>query len=208
MYTPATAALPTVNVAVVLVTPAPKFAGLNDAVTFAGNPSAAIVTAPAKPPWRSSVNATVPVCPCGMLTVEDPAVSPIDGFAGTFAVKLMVVVAAVTPLPVARIVTVAEPDTAVAPSVSVRTLDVALELTVEGANAAVTPVGRPSAVSVTSPENPPVRTIVIGTTAGTEGDATVAGVPAATETAGVTPVGGSDLSEQAATSASAMVAVM
>ena len=58
--TPATAALPALKVNVLLVTPAPKFAGLNVAVTFAGKPSAATVTAPAKPPCRSSVSATVP----------------------------------------------------------------------------------------------------------------------------------------------------
>ena len=138
-----------------------------------------------------------------------PAATVMDGFAGILAVNEMVTVDAVTPLPLARTVTVAVPATAVGPSVSVNTLVVAPAANVAGVNAAVTPVGSPSAVNTTAPVNPPLRKTVMGTEAGVLGEATVASVPTATMIVGVVPVGGRSLvPEQAATDANARMADM
>jgi len=120
----------------------------NAAVTPLGRPDAASVTLPVKPPTSVTVIVLVPMLPCTMLKLVGLAESvKLDG---AVTVRLIVVVAIKLPdVPVT--VTVAVPMAAELLAVSVSTLVVVVGF---GANAAVTPLGRPEAASVTLPVKP------------------------------------------------------
>jgi len=132
-------------------------AGLNEAVTPLGNPVAVKITLPVNPPVSVTVMVSVALLPCFTVREvgEEESVKPAVTFA--LIVNAMVVVAGVLPeVPVT--VTVAGPVVAVELAVSVSTLEVAEEV---GLNEAVTPLGRPDAVNVTLPVNPPVSVTVM-----------------------------------------------
>jgi len=132
-------------------------AGLNEAVTPLGNPVAVKVTLPVNPPVSVTVIVSVPLLPCLTLrdVGEEESVKPAVILA--LIVSAMVVVAVVFPeVPVT--VTVAAPVVAVELAVNVSTLEVVEDV---GLNEAVTPLGRPDAVNVTLPMNPPVSVTVM-----------------------------------------------
>jgi len=181
-------------------TPVPKVDGVKFAVTFAGNPDAERLTEPVNPPKRANVNATVAAAPCVVVAVAAPAVNVTPD---AFTMTCMVVVRAVTPDPLARMVTVDVPDTAVDPAVSVRELVATPDASVAGANVAVTPVGSPSAASVTSPMKLPPRVTLTVASPGAPG--VVVTAPGAMTTA-MAP-DSVELSLQAAIAASARTAV-
>jgi hypothetical protein len=109
------------------------------------------------------VTVLVPLPPCVTTTEEGEAAIVKFGCADVFTVRLMVVVCVVEPdVPV--IVTVAVPVVALEEAVSVN-VDVALPFAggVTGlvANAAVTPLGKPDALSVVAELNPFKLVIVI-----------------------------------------------
>jgi hypothetical protein len=161
-----TVAVPTVAVAEavsVKVDVALLFAGgvtglvENAAVTPLGNPVALSVVAELKLFWLLMVIVLVPFVPC--FTVKEAGDAPIVklGVDAAFTVRARVVDA--TRLPdVPVIVTVAFPVVADALAVRVRVL---VPLVGFGLNAAVTPLGRPEAVRVTLPANPPASWTVI-----------------------------------------------
>lgn len=127
--------------------------GLNSAVTPVGNPDAANVTLPLNPFSPVMVMVLVAVLPSITLTEVGDAASVNAGV----TVSLTVVVCVRLPeAPV--IVTVAVPVVAVPLAVNVSVLVLVAGF---GLNAAVTPVGRPEAASVTLPVNPSSGVTVI-----------------------------------------------
>jgi hypothetical protein len=126
-------------------------AGLNEAVTPLGSPEAANETLPVNPPVSVTVIVSVPLLPwlTDRVDTEGLRVKP-DVVLG-LTVSAIVVLAVVLP-EVPLMVTVDEPTVAVLLAVNVTTL-----LPVVGLvpNAAVTPLGKPEAASVTLPVNPP-----------------------------------------------------
>jgi hypothetical protein len=112
-------------------------------------------TLPAKPPEPEIVMTSVVVPPCVTETVGAFGASTMLGAA--FTVKAIVVEADMLPA-VPLMVTVAVPVVAVLPAVSVTTLVPLVGLV---AKAAVTPLGKPVAASVTLPVNPLKAKIVI-----------------------------------------------
>jgi hypothetical protein len=126
-------------------------AGLNAAVTPAGNPDAVKAMLPVKPPDGVTVMVLVAVVPRVTETLAGLAVSVKFGVAGATTVSEIEVVCDKVPLmPV--IVTVAAPTVAVLDAVNVSVLVPVVEA---GLNAAVTPAGNPDAVKATLPVNPP-----------------------------------------------------
>jgi hypothetical protein len=131
--------------------------GLNAAVTPLGQPAAERVTLPLKPFAGVMLIVLVPWLPSTMLTLAGDAESV--KFGVPFTLRLNVVVRVRLPdVPV--IVTVAVPVAAVALAVKVSVLLLVAGL---GLNAAVTPLGKPPAESVTLPVKPftGVRVIVL-----------------------------------------------
>src|ERR1700728_1942886 len=129
----------------------------NAAVTPLGSPDAASVTLPVNPFLSVTEIVLVPLLPCvtDRLLGEDESVKLCVAVALT--VKAIEVVAVRLPeVPV--IVTVAAPVVAVALAVSVSTLVPVVGFV---PNAAVTPLGRPDAASVTLPVNPFLSVTVI-----------------------------------------------
>jgi len=130
--------------------------GLNEAVTPLGSPVATNDTAPVNPPVSVTVIVSVALLPWATDNVdaEELRLKPATGLALTESA--MVVLAVVLP-EVPLIVTVDVPAVAVLLAVKVTTL-----LPVAGLvpNAAVTPLGKPEAVRVTLPLNPPTSVTV------------------------------------------------
>ena len=127
----------------------------NVAVTPEGNPEAARVTLPVNGLTSVTVIVSVPLAPCAIDNVEA------DGFnvklPAVVTVSATVVLAVVDPeMPV--MVTVDVPAVAVLLAVNVATLVPVVGLV---PNAAVTPLGRPEAASVTLPVNPFTSVTVI-----------------------------------------------
>lgn len=133
-------------------------AGLNAAVTPAGNPLVVSATAPVNPPDGVTVTTLEPVAPCATETLAGLAASEKLGVWTAVTVKLRVAVCVRVPLtPVT--VTVAAPRVAVLEAVKVKVL--ALVVVEAGLKLAVTPAGNPLAVSATAPVNPLSRVTVI-----------------------------------------------
>jgi hypothetical protein len=162
---PVVAPLPTVRVRVEVVPVGA--AGSNAAVTPVGRPDAERVTAPANPPFRVMVIALVPVLPASIVRVPGLRAKSNEGASAT--VTLPLAVASVTPLPLARTVKLPVAAVAVPDAVRVSVEEVSAaerpgtalaEERVPGLKLAVTPAGRPSALSVTEPVYPPPRVIV------------------------------------------------
>src|SRR5208282_1602446 len=123
--------------------------GLNTAVTPTGRPDADRLTAPLKPFWGVTVIVLVPPAPCAKVKV----LGEVESVKLGGVVTLKAIVAVFVKLPdVPVIVTVAVPVVAVLLAVSVSVL---VEVVGLVPKAAVTPLGRPDAVRVTAPENPP-----------------------------------------------------
>lgn len=117
------------------------------------------VTAPVNPPVSATVMVSVVLAPAATLTLVDAGVSVKPGVWDIFPLTVtgMVVIAVALPeVPV--IVRVKDPLAAVPSAVSVNTLVPVVGL---GANAAVIPVGRVDAASVTLPVKPPVSATVM-----------------------------------------------
>ena len=155
LYAPTPTAEPTAKVMVAEVPV--TAAGATVAAIPEGNPVTARFTVPANPPRRATLAVIVPFAPCAMDTVL--GVSEVVYPAGPVTLRAMVAEPDVVP-DVPRTVTVYVPATAVDAAVSVSVLAVADPPSGVGANAAVTPAGRFSAVSATSPMNPPTRATV------------------------------------------------
>ena len=129
----------------------------NVAVTPLGRAEVDSVTEPVKPLDGVTVMVLLPLVPCFTVKLVGEADSEKFGCAGAFTVKAMVVVWVNVPdVPVT--VTVAVPVVAVALAVSVSTLVPVVGLVPK---AAVTPAGRPEALSVTDPVKPPVGVTVM-----------------------------------------------
>jgi len=123
----------------------------NAAVTPLGNPDAASVTLPVNPFLSVTVMVLVPLVPWVTVRLLGEAESVKLGDAAALTVRASVVDAVRLPeVPV--MVTVAAPVVAVLLAVSVSTLVPVVGFV---PNAAVTPLGRPDAASVTLPLNPP-----------------------------------------------------
>lgn len=136
--------------------------GTKAAVTPLGNPEALSVVAELKLFWLVMVIVLVPFPPCVTVSVDGEAPMVKLAVAEAFTVRAMVVVWTVEPdVPV--IVTVALPVVAVEEAVRVR-VDPAVLLaggvTGLGENAAVTPLGKPEAVSVVA-ELKPLRLVTV-----------------------------------------------
>jgi len=143
-----------VSVDVVPVT----LAGLNAAVTPAGRFSAVRATAPVNPPPLVRVTVAVFVPLCAKDNVVGATASVKLGVGAATIVMVSVLVAAVTPVPVARTVAVMTPGVAVPAAPMVSTADDADAPIVAGANVDVPfAAANPSRVSPTSPVNPPDR---------------------------------------------------
>jgi hypothetical protein len=126
----------------------------NAAVTPLGKPDATKLTLPVNPPASVTVMVSVPLLPWAIDRVGADAESVKPGLV---TVRAMVVDAVSVPeVPV--IVTADDPAVAVLLAVSVSRLVPVVGLV---ANAAVTPVGRPEAVRVTLPVNPPTSVTAI-----------------------------------------------
>lgn len=129
----------------------------NVAVTPLGKPLALSVVAELKPPVLVTVIVLVPPLPCVTVTEAGDALRLKFGDAALLTVRATVVIALKLPeVPV--MVTVAVPVVAVLLAVRVSVL---LEVVGFVPNEAVTPLGKPDAVSVTLPENPPRSVTVI-----------------------------------------------
>jgi hypothetical protein len=135
-------------------------AGLNTAVTPAGNPDAVKATLPVKPPDGATVMALVAVDPRLTETLAGLAANVKFGVAGALTVRLTAAECVVVPL-VPTTVTVAAPVVAVLAAVRVRTELVPVVVVVAGLKLAVTPAGSPVALKATALANPPVRVTVI-----------------------------------------------
>ena len=124
-------------------------AGLNEAVTPLGKPLAVKVTLPVNPPVSVTVMVSVPLAPWATDKVAAEGLSVKLPVPAAFTVSAMEVVAVRVPeVPV--MVTVAAPVVAVLLAVRVSTL---LPIVGLVPKAAVTPVGKPDAASVTLPAN-------------------------------------------------------
>ena len=132
--------------------------GLNAAVTPVGWPDAANATLPVKGLISVTLIVSVPLEPATTVSAvaEGFSVKP-PVFDGPM-VSAIVVVAGINAPEVPVMVTVALPWGAEALAVRVSTL---VPVAGFGANAAVTPLGRPVAASVTLPVNPPASVTVI-----------------------------------------------
>ena len=129
----------------------------NAAVTPLGRPLALNVVAELNPPVLVMVIVLVPLAPCVTVTEAGDAEMVKFGVVDEFTVNARVVVAVRLPeVPV--IVTVADPVVAVLLAVSVSTLVPVVGFV---PNAAVTPLGRPEALRVTLPVNPPTSLTVM-----------------------------------------------
>ncbi len=129
----------------------------NAAVTPLGNPVALNVVAELKPPVLVIVMVLVPLLPCFTVTLVGDAAMVKFGLAVAVTVRESVVVAVKLPdVPV--MVTVEVPVVAVLLAVSVSTLVPVVGFVPK---AAVTPLGRPDAASVTLPVNPPTSVTVM-----------------------------------------------
>ena len=123
----------------------------NAAVTPVGKPLALSVVAELNPPVLVMVIVLAPLLPWVMVKEAGEAPTVKFGVAEELTVRAMVVVAVRLPeVPV--MVTVDVPAVAVALAVNVSTLLPVVGLV---AKAAVTPLGKPDAASVTLPLNPP-----------------------------------------------------
>jgi hypothetical protein len=131
--------------------------GENPAVTPLGRPLALNVVAELKPPVLVIVIVLVPLLPCVIVTDAGEALMLKFGDAEEFTVSEMVVCAVRLP-DVPPIVTVAVPTVAVLLAVRVNVLVLVVGFVPKFA---VTPLGRPDAVSVTLPLNPPISVTVI-----------------------------------------------
>ena len=124
----------------------------NVVVTPSGAPVTVKFTPPVNPPLRVIATTVAAVCPAVIDAVAGVSAMLAAPPAATVTVSATVAVASVTPVPRARTVTpVVVPVAAVPETASARLLAVAPALSVDGVNVAVTPVGRFSAVSATSP---------------------------------------------------------
>jgi hypothetical protein len=131
-------------------------AGLKAAVTPAGNPLVLSAAEPVNPPEGVTVRTLEPVPTCATETLAGLADKVKLGVWTAVTVKLMLAVCVSVPLtPVT--VTVAAPRVAVLEAVKVRVLALVVEA---GLKLAVTPAGKPLAVSATAPANPLSRVIV------------------------------------------------
>jgi hypothetical protein len=150
---PAVAVLLAVNVTTLVAV-----AGLvpNVAVTPLGSPDAARVTLPANGLTSATVMVSVPLEPCAMDRVAAEALSEKLPVTGVIVSAMMVVAVSAPDVPV--IVTVDVPAVAVLLAVNVTTLVAVAGLV---PNVAVTPLGRPEAVSDTLPVNPPTSVTAI-----------------------------------------------
>src|SRR5215475_10615759 len=128
------------------------------ALTPLGNPLALKVTSPVKPPVRVTVIVLVPLAPRLIVRLVGLGESEKSGVCGWFTVRLIVVIR-VRPPPVPVTVTVAAPRVAALEAVKVITLLV--PVTGFEPKLALTPLGNPLALKVTSPVKPPVRVTVI-----------------------------------------------
>ena len=129
----------------------------NAAVTPAGRPVALKVVAELKPPVLVMVIVLVPLAP--WVTVKDAGEAAIVKFGDAVALTVRATVVVAVRLPeVPVMVTVDVPVVAVELAVSVNTLVPVVGFV---PNAAVTPLGRPAAASVTLPVNPPASVTVI-----------------------------------------------
>jgi hypothetical protein len=129
----------------------------NAAVTPVGSPVALNVVAELKPPVLVMVIVLVPLAPWVTVTDVGEAAMVKFGVAVALTVRATVVVAVRLPeVPV--MVTVDVPVVAVLLAVSVSTLVPVVGFV---PNAAVTPLGRPDAASVTLPLNPPASVTVM-----------------------------------------------
>jgi hypothetical protein len=129
----------------------------NAAVTPVGRPVALSVVAESKPPVLVMVIVLVPLAPWVTVSEVGEAAMLKFGVAVALTVRATVVVAVRLPeVPV--MVTVDVPVVAVALAVSVSTLVPVVGFV---PNAAVTPLGRPDAASVTLPVNPPTSVTVM-----------------------------------------------
>jgi hypothetical protein len=127
----------------------------NTAVTPLGRPLAARVTLPLNPFAGVTVMVSATLLPC--VTEREAVVGAIVKLGVTLTVRLMMVDAVSAPdFPVMVMVFV--PVAAELPAVNVTTLEPVAGF---GANAAVTPLGRPLAARVTEPLNPFAPLIVI-----------------------------------------------
>lgn len=126
-------------------------AGLNAAVTPAGNPLAVKATLLVKPPLGATVMVLAAVAPRLIDAVAGLAEMVKLGGAGAATVSVTEVVCESVPL-VPVTVTVAAPTVAVLEAVNVSVLVPVVEA---GLNAAVTPAGNPDAVKATLPVKPP-----------------------------------------------------
>jgi hypothetical protein len=162
---PVVAVADAVNVSVEVALPlAGGVTGLveNPAVTPLGSPDALRLVAELKLFWLVMVTVLVPLPPCVTTTEEGAAPIVKFGCAAVFTVRLMVVVCVVDPeVPV--IVTVAVPGVALEEAVSV-SVEVALLFAggVTGLveKAAVTPLGKPDALSVVA-ELKPLKLVIV-----------------------------------------------
>jgi len=129
----------------------------NAAVTPLGRPEALSVVAELNPPVLVTVIVLVPLLPWVTVSEAGEALTLKFGVAVELTVRASVVVAVRLPeVPV--MVTVEDPVVAVALAVSVSTLVPVVGFV---PNAAVTPLGRPDAASVTLPVNPPTSVTVM-----------------------------------------------
>ena len=132
--------------------------GLNEAVTPLGNPLAARVTPPVNPFAGVTVMLSVLFAPC--TTASVPVVGASAKLGADATVSAIVVEAVSVPDTPLTVTVTGPPTVAVLFAVSVSTLEPVAGFV---ANAAVTPLGRPLADSVTLPLNPfaPVTEIVL-----------------------------------------------
>lgn len=131
--------------------------GLNEAVTPFGRPFAVSATLPVNPLTGVMVTVLVPVSPCFTFTVVGEADSANFLVVPESTVRLIVVVLISLPeVPV--IVMVAGPVVAVELAAKVKVL---MEIVGFVPNVALTPLGKPKALSTTLPEKPPEKVTVI-----------------------------------------------
>jgi hypothetical protein len=136
-----------------LVPPAGTVAGVNTACTWQGRPVTARVTLPVKPPAGTTLTVVEADAPDGRARDAETGWRLKPAALLVVTVTLIGAVALMSPL-VPRTVMLLEAAVADAAAVSVST-DVPPAETAAGANAAVTPAGRPETASETLPLNPP-----------------------------------------------------